>query len=80
MLYFGPDPWDWMALLWHVVQLLIYVSLGFGFFGIAYLIIDKLTPFSFRKEVIDEKNVAVAILLGSVFLGIAVILAAAIRS
>jgi uncharacterized membrane protein YjfL (UPF0719 family) len=72
----GLQPWDWEGLLWNVVQALVYVTVGFAFFGLAYFIIDKLTPFSFRKELIDEKNVALAVLLGSVFVGIGLILAA----
>jgi uncharacterized membrane protein YjfL (UPF0719 family) len=73
------EPWNWQYLLWHVVQVLIYVGIGLGLFAVAYLIIDKLTPFSLYKEINQEKNVALAVVLGSVFLGIALILAAAIR-
>ena len=70
---------DWERLLWQIVQVVIWVSLGLGFFALAYLIIDKLTPFSFHKEIIEDKNVALAILLAAVFLGIALIVAAAIH-
>jgi uncharacterized membrane protein YjfL (UPF0719 family) len=71
--------WNWQALLWHLVQVVIYVGLGLGLFAVAYLIIDKLTPFSLYKEINEEKNVALAIVLGAVFLSIALILGAAIR-
>jgi hypothetical protein len=70
---------DWMDLLWNVFLVGLYGFLGLAFFAIAYFIIDKMTPFSFHKEVIEEKNVALAVLLGSLFIGIALILAAAIR-
>ena len=70
---------DWERLLWQIVQVVIWVSLGLGFFALAYLIIDKLTPFSFHKEVLEETNTALAILLAAVFLGIALIVAAAIH-
>ena len=74
-----PEMWDWGLLFWHVAQVVVYVILGLGLFGVAYLIIDKATPFSLGKELLEKNNVAVAIVLGAVFLGIAVILAAAIR-
>jgi uncharacterized membrane protein YjfL (UPF0719 family) len=77
--YYGPTPWDWGLLLWHVAMVVIYVILGLGLFAVAYLIIDKATPFSLHRVLIEEKNVAVAIVLGAVFLGIALILGAAIR-
>jgi uncharacterized membrane protein YjfL (UPF0719 family) len=71
--------WDWNLLLWHVIVVCVYVVLGLALFGVAYLIIDKVTPFSLRKELLDDRNVALAIVLASVFLGIALILAGAIR-
>ena len=74
-----PEAWDWGILFWHVAQVVVYVIVGLGMFGMAYLIIDKATPFSLGKELLEKNNVAVAIVLGAVFLGIAVILSAAIR-
>ena len=74
-----PEAWDWSLLFWHVAQVVVYVILGLGMFGMAYLVIDKATPFSLGKELLEKNNVAVAIVLGAVFLGIALILAAAIR-
>jgi putative membrane protein len=77
--YEAPPPWDWGTLFWHVVQVLIYVVVGLAVFAATYLIIDKATPFSFHKVLIEDKNTAAAIMLGAVVLGIAWILAAAIR-
>jgi uncharacterized membrane protein YjfL (UPF0719 family) len=71
--------WRWDLLLWHLTQLVIYTSIGLAFFALAYFVIDKFTPFSFRKELIDNKNTALAIFLGAVFIAIALILAASIR-
>lgn len=71
--------WDWGLLIWHVLQVVIYVVIGLALFAIAYLLIAKFTPFSLRKELEDDQNTAMAIVLGAVFLGIAIILAAAIR-
>ena len=71
--------WDFYLFGWHVFQVIVYAIVGLAAFGIAYLIIDKATPFSLRKELIDDKNVSIAIVLASVFLGISIIVAAAIR-
>jgi uncharacterized membrane protein YjfL (UPF0719 family) len=48
-------------------------------FGLAFFVIEKLSPFSTRKEIEEDQNVALAILIGSVIIGIAIIVASAIH-
>jgi uncharacterized membrane protein YjfL (UPF0719 family) len=40
---------------------------------------DKVTPFSFRKEIEEDQNISLGIIIGCVFIGLAIIIAAAIR-
>jgi putative membrane protein len=75
----GAKPWEWELLLWHITQVIVYVVLGLGLFALAYLVVQKMVPFSIRKEIEEDQNVALGVVLGSVFIGIAIILAAAIR-
>jgi putative membrane protein len=55
---------------------------AFGVSGIllmfvGYWVFDKLTPrIDFAKELVENKNVAVAIMIGSIIFGVAVIVAA----
>jgi hypothetical protein len=42
-------------------------------------VISKLAPFSIRKEIEEDQNTALAILIGSVILGLSWIIAAAIH-
>lgn len=58
---------------------LVYTVFGVVVFGIAYWAMVKLAPFSLRKEIEDDQNVAVAILMAAVILGLAVIIAAALH-
>jgi uncharacterized membrane protein YjfL (UPF0719 family) len=74
----GPSV-SWEHFLWNIGQAVIFVIVGLALFGVAYLIIDKVTPFSLRKELLEDKNQALAIVLGAVFISIALVLAAAIR-
>jgi putative membrane protein len=74
-----PEAWNWPLFGWHVFLVAIYVIIGLAFFAAAYLVIDKVTPFSLGKELLEKQNVAVAIVLASVFIGIALILAAVMR-
>lgn len=52
--------------------------LGVAVFGVTFLLIVKLTPFSIRKEIEEDHNTALAILISSVILGIALIVSAAV--
>jgi uncharacterized membrane protein YjfL (UPF0719 family) len=61
------------------VNSLIYTVLGVVIFWIAFVAVDKITPYNLWKELVEEKNVALAIVVGSMCLGIAIIVAAAIH-
>lgn len=70
-------PMDQLANL--VVTTLVFALVGIVLFAVAFLIIVKIAPFSTRKEIEDDQNVALAILIGSVILGIAMIVASAVH-
>ena len=67
------------TLLPTVVTTLVFVVLGLLVFALAFLVIGKATPFSVRKEIEEDHNVALAIVIASVILGSALIIAAAIH-
>lgn len=52
--------------------------LGVVIFGFTFWLIVKVTPFSIRKEIEENHNTALAILVSSVILGIALIVSAAV--
>ena len=56
----------------------ILLMLGILVFGIAFKVVDTLTPYHLWRQLVEEKNVALAIVVGSMALSIAVIIAAAI--
>lgn len=57
---------------------LVYAALGLVLFALVFLIITKMTPFSIRKEIEDDQNTALAILIGSVMIALAIILGSSI--
>ena len=57
----------------------VFTVFGLIVFGLAYFIIVKVTPFSIRKELEEDQNTALAIVIGAVIIGIALIIAAAIQ-
>ncbi len=62
-----------------LVTTLVFVILGLIIFALAFLIIAKATPFSVRKEIEEDQNIALAIVIASVILGSALIIAAAVH-
>ena len=62
-----------------VVAALVYSLLGIVVFGVAFKVADVLTPYHLWKELVEEKNVALAIVVGAMALSIAWIIAAAIH-
>ncbi len=62
-----------------LITTLIFVVIGLVFFGIAFGILNLVTPFSIRKEIEDDQNTALGIVIGSMLIGIAIVIAAAIQ-
>ena len=67
------------TLLPVLVTTIVFVVLGLIIFGLAFFVIAKATPFSVRKEIEEDHNVALAIVIASVILGTALIIAAAVH-
>ncbi len=60
------------------IESLIYTVMGMVVFGIGVWIMEKVTPFSIRKEIEEDQNTSLGIIMGAVILGLAIIIAAAI--
>ena len=56
----------------------VYSLIGVVVFAIAFVVMEKLAPFSLRKELEEDDNVAVGIVLASVVIGLAMIISSAI--
>jgi uncharacterized membrane protein YjfL (UPF0719 family) len=65
--------------LTNVVNAIVYAAIGIAIFAGAFIVIDKVTPYHLWKEIVQEHNTALAILLGAMSIGICVIIAAAVH-
>ena len=63
----------------NLVAAVVFAALGIGVLIASLAVIDRLTPYTLWKEIIDEHNTALAILLGALSLGVSIIIAAAIH-
>jgi putative membrane protein len=72
------DKFDWVKMVQTFGLSIVYSLVGIAMFAASFLIIKLVTPFSLRKEIEEDQNTALAILIGSVILGLSIIIAAAI--
>jgi uncharacterized membrane protein YjfL (UPF0719 family) len=63
----------------NIVDALLFTVLGLLIFVVAFFVIDKITPYHLWKEIVQEHNMALAILLGAMSIGICIIIASAIH-
>jgi len=57
---------------------LVYTLFGLAVFGGSLYLVALVAPFSIRKEIEEDQNTALGIMIGAMFVGIALIIAAAI--
>jgi putative membrane protein len=62
-----------------VLSAIIFTFLGLGLFAVGFWAVDRFTPYHLWKEVVQEKNIALAIVVGAISIGICNIIAAAIH-
>ena len=58
---------------------MLYALVGVLVFWISFLIVDKVTPYDLWGEIVEKKNVALAIVVGAMCIAIGLIVAAAIH-
>jgi putative membrane protein len=63
----------------NVLNAVIFALLGIVIFVLAFVIIDKATPYHLWTEIVREKNVALAVLIGAMSIGMCIIIAAAVH-
>jgi uncharacterized membrane protein YjfL (UPF0719 family) len=69
---------DWGTFVHSLVATTAYSLLGILLFALCFYLISKVVPFSLRKEIEEDQNVALAILIASVILGLSLIIASAV--
>lgn len=67
-----------LTLVESVLNVVLFTCIGLVLFALAFFLMGKTTPFSLRKEIEEDQNVALAIVMASVIIGIAMIIVAAI--
>ena len=63
----------------NLLNAAIYAILGIVIFILCFFLLDKMTPYHLWREITEDKNIALAILIGAISLGMCIIIAAAVH-
>jgi uncharacterized membrane protein YjfL (UPF0719 family) len=69
--------WHATTLVHAIAYMILFAILGIILAVVGYKLFDKFTPGDLHREIIENRNVAAAILGGAIILGVCVIIAAA---
>jgi uncharacterized membrane protein YjfL (UPF0719 family) len=58
----------------------LFALIGIVIYFVGFIVLDKITPYHLWREINEKQNSALAILVGAVAIGLALIIAAAIHS
>jgi uncharacterized membrane protein YjfL (UPF0719 family) len=63
----------------YLLNAIVYAILGILIFVTVFFVMDRVTPYHLWKEIVEDKNIALAILLGAMSVGMCIIIAAAVH-
>jgi putative membrane protein len=58
---------------------ILYALIGIIVFWGSFVLIDKLTPYKLWEEIVEKQNLALAIVVASMAIGVSMIVAAAVH-
>jgi uncharacterized membrane protein YjfL (UPF0719 family) len=70
---------EFHKLIESIVSSIVFSGIGMLMFAVAMWIVAKVLPFSLRKEIEDDQNTSLGIVLGAIIIGLSIILSSAIH-
>ena len=68
-----------MDIVQNIELALVFALIGIVVFVVSFVVIDRMTPYDLWREIVEEKNLALALLVGAASLGVCIIIAAAVH-
>jgi putative membrane protein len=68
-----------MDIVHNIEAALVFAFIGIAVFAVSFTLIDRLTPYDLWREIVQEKNMALAVLVGALSIGVCIIIAAAVH-
>jgi uncharacterized membrane protein YjfL (UPF0719 family) len=63
----------------YLLNAIVYSVLGIIIFSLSFVIIDRMTPYDLWREICENRNTALAIMVGAMSIGVCIIIAAAVH-
>ena len=63
----------------YLLNAIVYAAAGILIFLVAFAAVARIVPYPLWKEVVENKNVALAIVIGAISIGLCTIIAAAMH-
>jgi uncharacterized membrane protein YjfL (UPF0719 family) len=63
----------------YLLNAVIYAVLGIVIFIVSFAVLDWMTPYHLWKEIVEDKNLALAVLVGAMSIGMCIIIASAVH-
>jgi putative membrane protein len=70
---------NWEVLLRQLVETVVFSLLGLVVCVVFFFILVRFSPFSIRKEIEQDQNIALGLIIGAAIIGIAIIISAAMH-
>lgn len=67
------------SMVHNALAAVLFAVIGVLLFVLAFILFDKITPGSLWKEIIEDQNTALGVLMGAVAIALAIIIAAAVH-
>lgn len=62
----------------QVVSALVFSAIGMVAFAVFFFLLPRVLPFSLKKEILEDENTALGIVIGAIVLGMAFIIGQAV--
>ncbi len=62
-----------------LIEVVIFSAVGITVFAVAFFVIARVSPFSLRKELEEDQNTALGVVIGSMIIGLSLIISSAIH-
>jgi len=62
----------------QVVSALVFSAIGMVAFAVFFFLLPRVLPFSLKKEILEDENTALGIVIGAIVLGMAIIIGQAV--
>ncbi|MCH2200867.1 MAG: DUF350 domain-containing protein [Fuerstiella sp.] len=66
-------------LIRHLLAAIVFAIVGIVVLALSFWLMERLSPFSLKKEIEEDQNLALGVVMGSVVIGISLIIAASIQ-